>query len=227
MGRLPGAWSSCLWTPPAIVGADPCWQAMGLRVGAGQRLLGGPGTPAHRQAPALPPAHLCCRAGCGAAHAVWCPTCRGSSGGVVSAVSGGKEGWLVPCWPQGHPDTHRFCWHYTALQPRQLPLCPLPGCKRVIRAGRQRCGSEARRDVCVDSGCWACLSPAPFGCRAEPGPTRARDGHTCGRLCMTSTARGAGRGALGPRGQEGPRVPVASSCEAVDGPGGRRQGAGG
>lgn len=143
MGRLPGAWTSCLWTPPATVGADPCWQAVGLRVGAGQRLLRGPGRPARCQAPALPPAHVCCRASCGAARAVCCPTCRGSSGRVVSAVTGGKEGWPVPRWPQGHPGTHRFCWHYTVLRPRQLPLCPLPGCKRVIRAGRQRCGSGA------------------------------------------------------------------------------------
>lgn len=32
---------------------------------------------------------------------------------------------------------------------------------------------------------------------------------------------------VGGGGAGGPRVPVASSCEAVDGPGGRRQGAGG
>lgn len=50
-----------------------------------------------------------------------------------------------------------------------------------------------------------------------------QDGRTCGRLCTTPTARGAGRNTLGPRGPAGPWALVAPFCEA--GPWGQKRGA--
>lgn len=65
-------------------------------------------------------------------------------------------------------------------------------------------------------------SPAPHRTPHPPSPPRAR--HTCGRPCTVPTARGAGQGPLGPRGQAGLGAPVAPSCEAKVGLGARRQG---
>lgn len=188
-----GAWS-CLWMPPATVDVgDTCWQAVGLWVERGQRLLGGSGDACPPPGPGPPTSSplLQGRLRCSSCSLV-SDLLREQWGRLSSDWGQGRLVGLqmAPPWPQqqsGPRDTLAL----TTSAGIALP-CSLDGCLRACFLGGRGSSAQGGRDtgqrcqppvqgpsgsMCTEP-CWACLSPAPSGCRAEPGPTQGRQGWT-------------------------------------------------
>lgn len=86
--------------------------------------------------------------------------------------------------------------------------------------GARKAGRSPAGPALVPGTAWHSPLPLPSHCPAASPAASAPSSwglerpQACGRLCTATTARGAGRSTLEPRGQEEPRTLAAPSCEA-------------